>query len=65
VLDELDAVAVGIADEGDTAAGGAAAGAVGRLLGLDALLGEAAEGAVEVADGEGDVVVAGRPPRGP
>src|ERR1700761_2468319 len=59
VLDQLDPVFVGIADEGDAAAGGAAAGAVGRLLGLDALLGEGRQGGVEVGDGDGDVVVAG------
>ena len=44
VLDQLDPVAVGIADEGDAAAGGAAAGAVGRLLGLDAGVGEGRRG---------------------
>ena len=38
---------------------GAAAGAVGRLFGLDAVGGEALEGGVEVVDDEGDVVVAG------
>ena len=38
---------------------GATAGAVGRLFGLDAEGGEALEGAVEVLDAEGDVVVAG------
>ena len=38
---------------------GAAAGAVGRLLRVDVLLGQGGEGPVEVVDGEGDVVVAG------
>ena len=38
---------------------GATAGAVGGLFGLDAEVGEAGEGGVEVVDAEGDVVVAG------
>ena len=59
LADQLDPVAVRVADEADAVALGAAAGAVGGLLGLDAFGGEALEGAVEVVDGEGDVVVAG------
>ena len=57
--DQLDAVAVGVAEEADQVALGAAAGAVGGLFGLDAVGGEALEGGVEVVDREGDVVVAG------
>src|SRR3954465_2967217 len=56
-LDELDPVAVRIADEAQARA--ALADAVRRLLGLDALLREALERAVEVLDGDRDVVVAG------
>jgi len=52
LADQLDAVAVGVADEADAVALGAGAGAVGRLLGLDAFAGEPPEGAVEVVDGE-------------
>ena len=59
LADQLDAVAVRVADEGDPVALGAPARAVGRLLGLDAVAGEPLEGSVEVVDGEGDVVVAG------
>src|SRR5215213_3560104 len=55
-FDQLDAVAVRIADEADPRA--ALAHAVGRLLGLDAVPAEPLEGAVEVVDGERDVVVA-------
>ena len=58
LADQLDPVAVGVADEADAVALGAAAGAVGGLLGLDAFGGEALQGALEVVDGEGDVVVA-------
>ena len=47
-LDQLDPVAVGIADEAE--AGAALADRVGRLLGLDAGLGEPLEGPVEVVD---------------
>src|SRR4051812_8936574 len=56
-LDELDPVAVRIAHEAEPRA--ALANAVGRLLGLDPLLAEALERAVEVLDGDRDVVVAG------
>ena len=59
LADQLDAVPVRVADEGDPVALGAPARAVGRLLGLDAVAGEPLEGSVEVVDGEGDVVVAG------
>src|SRR6188474_155393 len=57
-LNYLDAVPIGIAQEADAVALGAAAGAVGRLFGLDALGGECLERSVEVVDREGDVVVA-------
>src|SRR4051794_6975845 len=56
-LDELDPVAVRIADEAQARA--ALADAVRRLLGLDALLAQALEGAVEILHGDRDVVVAG------
>src|SRR3954447_24472171 len=57
--DQLDPVAIGIADEADAVALGAAAGAVGGLFGLDPQLRQAGEGVVEVAvDEQGDVVVA-------
>jgi hypothetical protein len=55
-LDQLDAVAIGVADEGDAAAGGAAAGAVGGLLGLDAVIGEGRQGAVELVGVDAVVV---------
>ena len=57
LLDQLDAIAVRIADEADPRA--ALAHPVRRLLGLDALARRAAERAVEVVDGQRDVVVAG------
>ena len=44
LADQLDPVAVGVADEGDAVALGAAAGAVGGLLRLDALRRPAARG---------------------
>ncbi len=54
-LDELDAVVVRVADEADP---GAAFGhLVRRALGLDALLGELGERAVEVVDADRDVTV--------
>src|SRR5829696_3747155 len=56
-LDELDAIAVRVTHEADPRA--ALVHPVGRLLGLDALPAELLERAVEVVDGEGDVVVAG------
>src|SRR5438552_3045481 len=56
-LDQLDPVAVRIAHEAQPAA--ALAHAVGRPLGLDALLGERRQRRVEVADRHGDVAVAG------
>src|SRR5437588_2576862 len=56
-LDQLDAVAVGVAHEAQPRA--ALADAVGRLLGLDALLGEPRQRRVEVAGRDRDVVVAG------
>ena len=56
-LDQLDAVAVGIADERDART--ALAHLVRRLLGLDAVLGrQRPELAVEVVGGDRDVVVA-------
>ena len=55
-LDELDAVTVGIAHEADARA--VLAHRVGRLLGVDSLLGEPAERRVEVRRGDRDVVVA-------
>src|SRR3954470_3765875 len=55
-LDELDAIAVGVADETDPRA--ALAQPVRRLLGLDAMAAQPLEGAVEVVDGQRDVVVA-------
>src|SRR3954453_8106583 len=55
-FDQLDAVTVGIAHEADPRA--ALADPVGRLLGFDAVAAEPLEGAVEVVDGERDVVVA-------
>src|SRR5215218_930077 len=57
LLDQLDAVAVGVAHEADPVT--ALAHPVRRLLGGDALSGQLAERAVEVVDGERDVVVAG------
>jgi hypothetical protein len=59
LADQLDPVAVRVADEADPVALGTAAGAVRRLLRLDALGRELLEGAVEVVDGDRDVVVAG------
>src|SRR5215218_7109442 len=56
-LDQLDPVVVGIAHEAQQRA--ALADAVGRLLGLDALLGERGERLLHVRDGQRDVVVAG------
>src|SRR5918994_2040036 len=56
LLDQLDAVAVGVADEADPAA--ALAHAVRRLLRVDALAGELAQRRVEVVDRQRDVVVA-------
>src|SRR5687767_6811060 len=56
LLDQLDAVAVGVAHEADPVA--ALPHAVGRLLRLDALARQLAQRAVEVVDGERDVVVA-------
>ena len=56
-LDQLDAVAVGVAHEAQARA--ALAHGVGRLLGLDALPGQAGQRRVEVVDGDRDVVVAG------
>jgi hypothetical protein len=56
-LDDLDPVAVGIAHEAQARA--ALAHAVGRLLRLDPLLGEAGERRVEVLRGDRDVAVAG------
>src|SRR4051812_43095203 len=55
-LDELDPVAVRVADEADPGAAGA--DLIGRLLRLDALLAQPRERAVEILDGERDVVVA-------
>src|SRR3954447_24324136 len=55
-LDELDPVAAGVAHEADPRAAGPQP--VGRLLRVDALLGEPLERPVEVVDGQGDVVVA-------
>src|SRR3954447_26062371 len=57
-LDQLDAIAVRVAHEGDHRPLGAAAGAVRRLLRLDPVLLEAAECALEVLQRERDVVVA-------
>ena len=57
LLDDLDPIAVGIPDEAQPRA--ALAHRVGRLLGLDALLGEPRERAVEVLGGDRDVAVAG------
>src|ERR1044072_8169510 len=59
LADQLDAVAVRVADEGDAGALGAAAGAVGGLLRLDPLAGQLRQGAVEVVDEEGGGVCAG------
>src|SRR5688572_17740117 len=56
--DQLDAIAVRVAHEGDHRALRAAAGPVGRLLRLDALAGELAERPVQVVDQDRDVVVA-------
>src|SRR4029077_6625407 len=56
-LDELDPVAVGVAYEAQPRA--ALADGVGRLLGLDALVGQPGQRPVEVLDGHCDVVVAG------
>src|SRR2546423_10842350 len=56
-LDELDAIAVRVAHEADPRA--ALAHPVQRLLRLDALLRQRREDAVEVVDGDRDVVVAG------
>src|SRR3954454_20864820 len=55
-FDQLDAVAVGVAHEADPRA--ALPDPVGRLLGLDAVAAEPLERAVEVVDGQRDVVVA-------
>src|SRR6185503_11971765 len=55
--DELDAVAVGIPYERDEGTLGAAARAVRRLLGLDAVLGELLQRPLQVVDQDGDVVV--------
>src|SRR4051794_26102298 len=57
LLDELDAVAVRIADEADPERR-VGVDLVRRLLRVDALLGEVRELAVEVVDGHRDVVVA-------
>src|SRR6185436_14723596 len=56
-LDQLDAVAVRVADEGDERA--ALADAVRRALRLDPLLREPRERPVHVVDGDRDVAVAG------
>src|SRR5436853_7523400 len=56
-LDELGPVAVRVADEAQPRA--ALADGVRRLLGLDAVLAQTGERAVEVLDGDRDVVVAG------
>src|SRR4051812_29666247 len=56
-LDELDPVAVRVADEAEPRA--ARAHGVRRALGLDALAGELLERPVEVVHGERDVPVAG------
>src|SRR5688500_2237074 len=56
LLDGLDPVAVRVADEADPRA--TRPYLVRRLLGLDAALGQRGELAVEVVDGQRDVVVA-------
>src|SRR6059058_5496386 len=56
-LDQLDPVAVRVLDEAEPRA--ALADAVGLALGLDALLGQAPQRAVEVVDADRDVAVAG------
>src|SRR4051812_36381953 len=57
LLDQLDAVVVRVADEAEPVA--AVAHGVGRPLGLDAEVGQALKGRVEVVDRERDVPVAG------
>src|SRR5687768_8355791 len=54
-LDQLDAVAVGVLDEAE--ARPTLADAVGRALGLDALLGEPPQRAVQILHTDGDVAV--------
>src|SRR5437763_5419093 len=56
-LDQLDPVAVRVLDEAEPRA--ALADAVGLALGLDALVGQARQRAVEVVDADRDVAVAG------
>src|SRR3954451_15133706 len=56
-LDQLDAIAVRVAHEADPRP--ALAHAVGRLLGLDALVLQVREGRIEVGRRDRDVVVAG------
>src|SRR4051794_212373 len=57
LLDQLDAVVVRVADEAEPVA--AVAHGIGWSLGLDAEIGEALEGRVEVVDRERDVAVSG------
>src|SRR5215218_4065598 len=57
-VDELDAIAVGVRHERDQRQVVAAAGAVGRLLGLHAERIEVAQDGLDVVDGERHVVVA-------
>src|SRR5919108_1998028 len=57
-LDQLDPVAVRVAHEADARALGAASGPVRRLLRIDPVRRQSLERAVEVLDGQRDVVVA-------
>jgi hypothetical protein len=57
-VNQFNAVAIRVGDEADPPDLLAPARRVGRLLRLDALLGQLGEQAVEVVDGERDVVVA-------